>query len=1049
MSCPYHQVPSVLQALGVDKETAELLQAYMGTVRITDDDVLGNAPDRLRALLNYQAAIQYGREMFPHTSSDAWARLYKAIHLYLQNKDDIPQDSRSVLSALLQVAYGIDYPLPPNIKQLLIDAFLAVPDESPVEDSVVNKAAVELQGYLTDPLFALAQRIVTEMVATPSTGFSAQIRAELAAGKIPSSIALAIRDLGHGVTPYEIGMATMLPDSPSVLARMIREGANTFLSLTPLLATVAPPYPDVIDACAASNDPAMPSWPHAWLYPWWLSTEPQETKGKKRQGNNEEPLRGAQDAGTLWDHIQRCIDHRDWNGLDACFGVQQGSQKEPIPVPNMVAGAALAYCRAVDVGAIDPHEARERLLGLIGTVTRVALTPPESSIGAGHGGQLGKGQSEDEGLEHVFYVEPHLRDILPGLVIPWPGDPDEVSSGGPVIRMEEHLSAILEYEAGCEHCAKPDTTINYLGLAPLILANPWLLDAHAYPETEAGQRVYELARNCVRYVLSGPPGQRVQHALTPITAATTVALLNYLGIDGIDDGVPTQGRIFSGISFQHRIIEDKETAEDKKTAKKTAKKTIVTWWKADSESTQIERLPSGLDLTGSTIASVSIRRPMVGLRAPDSNLAGCHIGGIKKSNFSGAWFEQVHAPGKHITDTQLTGAVVADGDLSGTTLTNVAGQHMLWYEGKQRGIVIDESNLDDSAYVGGDWSNARFHKTSMRRTIAIRTTFADTVWEGTTVTDAQMQGCSFNRADLTRVIGLETADVSGSSFEMAKLPRNLRGWTIATQEVQYSIPSRSGPPTMSSMTVSMVIGNPDAINDDIVQMAQTFPLDRYRRLCEQGRVSASVRPTDPDYDEVMRLHDQIVRMSSAIRIYTDEFSGSIPVIMSIPGTQEYLPAPQQDVQDKQGSQSVWGTVVYTDAYYQMIDMMRQLIVRYSERRKQGGNQSIHDQMRQRFLGRLIDAANRRFAIIRGSESNESGHNPWAWAHIDAMSQLFFNGDGPNGLIKITPPFISALPGKTDLGKKEEEKEEPVTIGHENIDRLTSALFTPRPSEKSS
>jgi len=1013
MSCPYHQVSPVLQMLGVDEATAELLQAYMGAAKITEEDEFGDAPERLRALLNYQAAIQYGREMFPNTSSDAWARLYKAIHLYLQTKDDIPQNSRSVLSALLQVAYGIDYPLPPNIERLLVDAFLAVPDGSPVEDSVVNKAAVELHGYLTDQLFAHAQRMVTEMVATPSTGFSAQIRAELAAGKIPSSIAIAVRDLGHGVTPYEIGMATMLPDSPSVLARMIREGANTFLSLTPLLAAVAPPYPEVIDACAVSNDPAMPSWPHAWLYPGWLSTEPQETKGKKRRGNKEEPLRGAQDAGTLWDHIQRCIDNRDWNGLNACFGVQQGSQKEPIPVPNMVAGAALAYCRAVDVGAIDPHEARERLFGLIGTMTRVAFTLPEPSSSAGDG------VSNDESGKDkpvVFYVETHLRDMLPGLVIPWPGDPDEVRGGVPVIRMEEHLRAILEYEAGCEHCAKPDTTINYLGLAPLLLTCPWLLDEYAYPETENGPRAYALARDCIQYVLSGPPDLHVQHVLSPITAATTVALLNYLGVVGIRDGTPTRGRIFSGISFQHRIIEDKDTAEDKKT--------IVSWWKANRESAQIERLPTGLDLTGSTIACVSIGTPMVRLRAPDSNLVGCDIGDIEQSDFSDAWFEQVNAPKRQIRDTQLTGAVVADGDLSGTTLTNVAGRHMLWYEGKQRGIVINESDLDDSAYVGGDWSNARFRNTSMRRTIAIRTTFADTVWDGTTVEEAQMQRCIFNRADMSQVIGLETADVSGSSFEMTKLPRNLRGWTIATQEVQSSIPLPSGVRT-EPMTVTMVIRDPDAVDDDVSQIAQTFPLERFRDLCRQGRLLAVVTPEDPDYEEVMRYHEQLHRMTSAVRIYTSAYSGAVSAIGSIPGTQELLPATGQDA---------WWKVVYTDTYYQLIEVMRQLIVRYREQRDQRGNQSIHEQMRQRFLGRLIDATNRRLAIIR-----ESGRNPWEWAHIDALTKFFFSGRGPTGLAGTTPPFICVLSDGDDP---------PPEISRQYIDLLTSALFMPRP-EKSS
>jgi uncharacterized protein YjbI with pentapeptide repeats len=1021
--------------LGIDKDTAELLQTYMGSAkRIKEEESeeveLGDAPERLRALLNYKAAVQYGSEMFPYTSSDAWYRLYKTINQYLRDTTDIPQDTRSALVALLQIAQGIDYPLPKQFERLLADAFLTVPDES----SAVGKAAMELQDCLTKSLVEYAQRLITEMVATPVTGFSASTRKELAAGKIPPSLAIAIRDLGHGATPYEIGMATMLPDDPNVLARMIREGDGVFLSLAPLLATVAPPHPEVIDACAASKDSAMPSWSRAWLDPWWLSPKPQ-SKGKKQQGNKEEPLRGAQDAGTLWDHIQRCITNRDWDGLSACFGVKQGSQQEIIPVPNMVAGAALAYRRAIDAGAIDPHEARERLLGLIGTVTRVALTHPEPSIGAGD-------DADAPDKEPVmFYIEPHLRDILPGLVIPWPGDPDEVRDGDSAIRMEEHLRAILEYEAECAHCAKPGTTINYLGLAPLLLANPWLLDEYAYPETEAGQRAYALARDCLRYVLSGPPDLRVQHVLSPITAATTVALLNYFGVARIEDGIPTRGRIFSGISFQHRLIEDKETD----------KKTIVSWWKASRESVQVERLPTGLDLTGSTIACVSIDTPMVRLRAPDSNLVGCDIGDIEQSDFSDAWFEQVNAPKRRIRDTQLTGAVVADGDLSGTTLTNVAGRHMLWYEGDRRGIVINESNLDDSAYVGGDWSRAQFRKTSMRRTIAIRTTFADTVWNGTTIEDAQMQRCIFNRADLSQVIGLETADVSGSSFEMTKLPRNLRGWTIATQEVQHSIPSRSGPPTTSSMTVSMVIGDPDTITDDIVQMAQTFPIDRYRRLCEQGRVSAVVRPTDPDYDEVMRLHEQIVRMSSSVKIYTDAYSGLIPAIASIPGTQEFLPETQQDSQGKQDAQSAWGKVVYTDTYYQMIDMMRQLIVRYGEQRKRGRNQSIPEQMRQRFLGRLIDATNRRFAVIRGSESHESGHNPWAWAHIDALSQLFFNGDGPNGLVRTTPPFISALPGKTNLGEKggEEEKEEPVTISHKNIDRLTSALFTPRPSEKSS
>lgn len=1017
MSCPYHQVSSVLQALGVDEATAKLLQAYMGTVKITEEDEFGDEPDRLRALLNYKAARQYGSEMFPNTSSDAWARLYKTIRLYLEHKTDIPPDSRSVLVALLQVAYGLDNPLPEQIDQLLVDAFLTVPDDS----SAVDQAAVALRECLTDPLVLYVQRKITEMVSTPVTGFSAQIRDELAAGQIPSSIAIAIRDLGHGVTPYEVGMVTMLPDDPSVLARMIREGANTFLSLTPLLATVAPPYPEVIDACAAITDSAMPSWPHAWLYPWWLSTKPQETKGKKQQGNKEEQLRGAQDAGTLWDHIQRCINNRDWNGLYACFSVQQGSQKESIPVPNMVAGAALAYRRAIDVGAIDPHEAREQLFGLIGTITRVALTLPEPLSSAGDDDEsddelddelddVSDDDVSDDKKPLVFYIEPHLRDILPGLVIPWPGDPDEVRDGDSGLRMEEHLKAILEYEAECAHCAKPGTTVNYLGLAPLLLANPWLLDKYAYPETEAGQRAYALARNCLKYVLSGHPDQQVQHVLSPITAATTVALLNYFGIVGIEDGTPTQGRIFSGISFQHRLTEDG--------------KKIVSWWKANRDSMQIERLPAGMDLTGSTIASVSIRRPMVRLRAPDSNLVGCDIGGIEKSDFSGAWFEQVYAPKQQITDTQLTGAVVADGDLSGTTLTKVAGRHMLWYEGKQRGIVINESDLDDSAYVGGDWSNAQFRNTSMRRTIAIRATFADTVWNGTTIEEAQMQRCIFNRADLSQVIGLETADVSGSSFEMTKLPRNLRGWTIATQEVQSSIPLPSGVRT-EPMTVTMVIRDPDAVDDDVSQIAQTFPLERFRDLCRQGRLLAVVTPEDPDYEEVMRYHEQLHRMTSAVRIYTSAYSGAVSAIGSIPGTQELLPATGQDA---------WGKVVYTDTYYQLIEVMRQLIVRYREQRDQRGNQSIHEQMRQRFLGRLIDATNRRLAIIR-----ESGRNPWEWAHIDALTKFFFSGRGPTGLAGTTPPFICVLSDGDDP---------PPEISRQYIDLLTGALFMPRP-EKSS
>jgi uncharacterized protein YjbI with pentapeptide repeats len=1003
MSCPHHRAGIALQKLGIPKETAALLQAYASAVDLPKDwkrELGENRSQRLKAFLNM---MLYYREETPDAARlpdteaterglEAFGRLYTTIAQYLDGSVD--EDTRAKLQAVLSIADGAPQDsMPEPFNTVLIDSYLASlqPSSEPF-----HQAASTVWDIMTDKVVAYVQDQITNMVAAPVRGISPDDLARLANGETPSSVFVAARDIGYQFVPAALGVVGVLPvDDPEQLQELIKQGSNTLLSPAPLIAAVAPPYEKVIDACAqvAQKDPGMPRWFEAWQHPTWL-------EGDTGQGERE---RGNQGKRSLWDHIGQCMKQRDWTGLRACFGIPDNPDAPIVPVPNVVAGAALAYRRAVDQGALSPQEARQQFMEIIDTVTRVWLVPA--------------GQPDDASTTtYAWYGETHLPDMVAGFAIPWPGDPDEIVNAPPRVRMETHLKDILTRAAQQDDPgdAEGKTTVNYLGLAPLILANPVVLDGAEYPSTPDGERAWQLAHDCLRSVLAGPPAANVQHGLTPITAATTVAMLNYLGLTKTNsDPTLTRYRIFSGIAF----------LPPTQVADVDAGSPIGMWWQqSNREAASVRYLPSGMDVTGASLLGLSVEYPIRRLSGNDTNLVLCTFReDIAESTFTHAWFHRTDLSERSVSRTTMEGAVVADGRGNRTVLDQVTGTKSLWYEGTYRGATITQSQFDRAAFVGGEWAYTQFSDTSMQDVLAVGTNFSDTQWCKTCIDRARFQQCVFDRADLSGVSGWETADVTGSSFAMAKLPSGIRGTTIATEEVPISLPQGT---QRDTMVATMVIANPDAVTDEVVQIAQNFPFDRFCALSRNGRTPSTVKPEDKDYNEVIQLHDQLNRMTAAIKIYNSKYAGDTQSIANVYGVYDMVPSRSPDQ---------WGTVVFNDTYYRLVETARQLVLNFHQSRSRP---SIEQALRDRFLPDLISATKRRVNDIP-----DSGRNPWWWEHLNMVNQIFMNGQGPVGLTGRVPPFISALP--KDPTNPTDPDDQPTL---DDIERLTSLLFTPRPKE---
>jgi uncharacterized protein YjbI with pentapeptide repeats len=1010
MSCPHHRAGIALQKLGIPKETAELLQAYASAVELPKDweEELGNRSQRLKAFLNmmlyYREEIDAAR-LLDNTEAtkqnlEAFARLYETIVQYLDG-GSVSEDTRAKLQAVLSIADGT----PPNImpepfNTILVDSYLASLQSS--DEPFHQVAKTVWAAHMTDALVRHVQNQITDMVAVPVRGISPGDLARLANGDTPSSVFVAARDIECQFVPAALGVVAVLPvDDGKQLHDLIIQGSGSLFSSAPLIAAVAPPYEEVIDACAqvAQKDPGMPRWFEAWQHPTWLEGD---------TGQGEQKL-GKQRKRSLWDHIGQCIAQRDWTGLYACFGIPDTPNARTFPVPNMVAGAALAYRRAVDQGALSPQEARQQFMEIIDTVARVWLLDP---AGQPDDAQPDDAQPDDASTTYKWYGETHLPDMIAGFAIPWPGDPDAIVNAPPRVRMEAHLKDLLIRTAQRDdpNDAAGKTTVNYLGLAPLILDNPVVLDGAEYPSTPDGERAWQLAHDCLRNVLAGPPAANVQHELSPITAATTVALLNYIALTDPDPDL-TRYRIFSGIAFPTLVADDGSP--------------IGMWWQSSREVASVRYLPSDMDVTGASLVGLSVEYPIRGLSGNDANLVSCTFReDITGSTFNHAWFHQPTLSERRISRTTMEGAVVADGIGSRTVLDGVTGTKSLWYEGMYRDATITQSNFDQAAFVGGEWVNTQFSDTSMNDVLAVRTNFSNTQWHNTSIAGARFQQCTFDDADLSGVSGWETADVTGSSFAMARLPSGIRGTTIATEEVSIPVSLSEGT-QRQTMGVTMVIANPDAVTDEVVQIAKNFPFDRFRRLAQQGRTPSTVTSGDADYDEVIQLHDQLNRMTAAIKIYNSKYKGDTSSIANVYGVYDMVPARSPDQ---------WGKAVFNDAYYRLVETARQLVLNFHQSRSRP---SIEQALRDRFLPDLISATKRRVNAIP-----DSGRNPWSWAHLDLINQIFMNGRGPVGLLGRVPPFISALP-KDPTNPTEDPDDQPTL---DDIERLTSLLFTPRPKE---
>jgi len=1008
---------TALQSLGIPEETANLLQAYVSSATLPHDwkRHLANRARRLRTFLN--AMLYYGNktpnaarlpdEGATERDLEAFARLYETITQYLQSPMD--EDTRAKLHAILSIADGTPPDtMPEPFNRILVDLYLASLSEpssdEPLSDELLRQAAQRWQENMTDALVDYVQRQITNMVAGPVLGISPDDLARLANGETPSSVFIAARDIEYQFVPAALGVVQVLPvDDPKRLQELIQQGSDTMLSPAPLVAAVAPPYEQVIDACAqvAKKDPGMPRWFEAWQHPTWL----EEDTG---QGEQERSKRAKR---SLWDHIGQCIGQRDWTGLRACFGIPDTPDALVFPVPNAVAGAALAYRRAVDQGALSPQEARQQFMEIIDAVTRVWLI---------------HGQPNDAQPTYAWYGETHLPDMIAGLAIAWPGDPDEIVNAPPRVRIEAHLKAMLTRAAQWDdpNDKAGKTTVNYLGLAPLILANPVLLEEAEYPQTPDGKRVWQLAHDCLHAFLAGPPTATVQHGLSPITAATTIAMLNYIGVAPDPTNLPTKYRIFSGIVLPQ--VDDTGTP-------------IGVWWeqqKQSRETASVRYLPSKMDLTGASLLGLSVEYPIRGLSGEDTNLVSCTFRrDIAESNFNHAWFRRTVLSEQRISGTTMEGTVVADGMGIHTVMDGVTGTKSLWYEGTYRKAIITQSKFDQAVFVGGEWESAQFSNTSMNNVLAVRTNFRDTQWRQTSIDNARFQQCVFDHADLSGISGWETVDVTGSSFAMAKLPSGIRGKTIATEKVSITTPLPQGTQHDDTMVVTMVIAHPDAVTDEVAQIAKSFPFERFRELGRQGRTPATVRAGDEDYDEVIQLHDQLNRMTAAIKIYNSKYAGETQSIANVYGV--YDPVPPQ-------SPDQWGMFVFKDAYYNLVETAQNLILNFHQSSPSSRRPPIEQEMRDRVLPDLISAAKRRVDNIPNSGNpRNSKHNPWGWAHLDIINRIFMNGQGPIGILGHIPPFISALPA--DPTNPTDPDDQPTL---DDTERLTSLLLTPRKSTSS-
>jgi uncharacterized protein YjbI with pentapeptide repeats len=848
MSCPHHRVAQHLKYLGVSGEAAELIRVMMQVIQ--PDQNLAKRPERLHRFLRFVEVVKTPSAKFGVVPDDGekerrerdnpWARLYTAMTKYVEEKaTDADPHTIQVLRAILNIADGMSFELtgnalPRQIDNLLLDSFVESFRDDGTGRNPSTTAAASLWEVLPESFFRMYQDRVTTVVSTPTLGFPPETFEALSKGDFPANLLRSISVLSDGPIPDEIGIASVLPDDGEVLANLIRD--PQLRTLAPLFAYAAPPYPEVIDACTEIKDSGhnMPPWIKMWQKPDWL---------------------GAKNRLPLWDQLQRCIDQRDWNGLDAALGASEDGQsgkvdsekdrskKDKLPrnVPNMVAGAVLAYRKAVAQGAISEDEARRRLWDLLETVVRVKLVE-----------ERGKEQGQEQGPNRNPYVyhETYIRDIFPAMGLHWPGDPPEMESMATRHRMEEHMRMLLMHLAA-SNANSESVMINYMALAPMILVNPALLIRDYYPDTPEGERAHELANHCVNAVLRGYSHHPIQHTLTPLTAATMVSALNYLGVtaQGAEEDNGIEGRVFTNIGYRrydHKYGDVQITSYSEQPMN-------------NREAMTVRFMTPGIRMGCTTLAGLPIEAPMVGVKGDDISLVKCSVKEIRQSDMDGAWFRQVTGPGVSISHTNLRGSVIAGCNFREATIESVNGSGTIWCGGSYHDAVVSNSTFQGSAIVGGRWEESTWRNVSMNDVIAVETDFSDTKWDDrTTLAGAVLYRCSFRQADLSKVQGLEHADVAGSSFAMAILPKQLRGSSITVIPVSYTISiAKNEPSRRVDTTLTMVIADRGVITEDLVRMADSFPIERYRDLGERGKTLASIQADDPDYEEVKQLNDQV------------------------------------------------------------------------------------------------------------------------------------------------------------------------------------------------